>query len=146
MNKKMQVLSLVLAAAALSCPVGAHAGWTALARSGGAYDNLAWARACKQAENGAYGPVWKITLQAQRNNTIPKDIRVRIHNPRADNYVTAEVVNPQWLYGVVAGVEIYTSSLPDHYHRVSFASFTNASSGNWLGWSYPIHPGSLANC
>ena len=91
------------------------ASWTYLSLQSALQPHYEWARVCKTAQTGGFGPVWRYTFQMQKRNPYqPASIAADVLRdnsywlqPRPAAY------NDQWIYGVVSGFDVYGSRLFD---------------------------------
>lgn len=126
---------------ALTAPSVAKAGWTNIPVAP-PLAPYASARACKTADTGPFGPVWRINYQVFRNSTAVTAIQATTYrfsnNP--PSYVNSGY-NNQWLYGTVAGTggAVGSQLFDDRYYFTVFSTLGTSVTG-------PIQPSQIANC
>lgn len=138
--KKIAIPFAVLCLA-LTAPSVAKAGWTNIPIAP-PLAPYASARACKTADTGPYGPVWRINYQVFRNNTGITAIQATTYrfNTSPPSYVNSGY-NNQWLYGTVAGTggAVGSQLFDDRFYFTVFSTVGTSTTG-------PILPSQIANC
>ncbi len=109
----------VLAFAGLTHASSVQAGWTYLPLQPVLASEYYWARTCKIAQTGGFGPVWKIKFQVYRKYLRPSQ-SIGMNLYRQNNAGVLVAWNNQWLYGYYGGFETYASRLPELNDRVQF--------------------------
>lgn len=103
-------------------------------------------RACRTEVSSPYGTLFKIKVQAVRTKTSIYSVGVNVYATDS-NVITAKVSQTNWLYGVVAGTEIYASKVLRQKVGI-FVTGTNTDlhyPGYWFGTIF-IDPYNLFNC
>lgn len=103
-------------------------------------------RACKQEVPSIYGTLIKVRVQATRSTTSIYSVGVHVYKTDS-NVIAAQVNQTNWLYGTVAGTEIYASKVL----RQKVGIFVMGRDqiyqypGYWFGRTF-IDPYNLWNC
>ena len=147
MLKRCAVAAATLVAA-LAAAAPASAGWTNFSLQWSVRDHWEWGRACKTPESGGYGPVWRYTFQMRKRDPwYPGSMAAGVlradENRWLDPYPA--VVQTNFLYGVIGGLDVYGSRL--HDDQIQFLA---SSPGNGpvllVGARSVYRPSQIANC
>ncbi len=124
----------------------ASTSWTYLPLQPTLQEEYRWARTCKVAVNSSvYGPLWKVTFQAYRNNNNNNVIGMSYYRlAPGQNFLSSPTLQNQWLFGVVAGMDIYVSRYLND--RVQFIASDSISSNRLVVGNGIYYPQNLATC